>query len=95
MSNYTMHTTEMIELHRGIAWWADLLKDGIKIGSVENRGDGGADHVYIADKSDRAEWYQFVADKFEDDEEQATFDLQYQEEAMSVFGEDDLKGYAQ
>lgn len=95
MSDYTIQTTEMIQIHRGVAWCADLLRGGIKIGTIENRGDGGADHVYIEDKSARAEWYQFVADKFEDDEEEATFYLVCQEDAMSVFGEDDLKGATQ
>ena len=85
--NYTMHTTDMMETRSGIAWVADLLRDGIKIGGVENQGDGGADYVFFTVKTERADWRLFVAEKHEDDEEKATEWLLFQEEATSMFAD--------
>lgn len=73
---YRMKTTAIMEHSRGIAWTADLLREGVKIGTVEQRGDGGADWVYITDRQDRTRWEADVAAAFpEDGEEGATWYL--------------------
>ena len=40
-------TIKYLETSRGIAFTAELLEDGKKVGVVENRGDGGATFFFI------------------------------------------------
>jgi hypothetical protein len=45
---YSIRTTFVKEHSRGIFWTADILNsDGVKIGSIEQLGDGGADQAFI------------------------------------------------
>lgn len=78
--DYTMRTTAVMEHSRGIAWTADLLRNGAKVGTIEQHGDGGADRVDIYDRAYRMEWNAAVAAAFAGDEEAATFWLLVQEE---------------
>jgi hypothetical protein len=48
MSTYEMRTTALMEHSGGIAWTADLLADGVKVGTIEQDGRGGADQVWIS-----------------------------------------------
>lgn len=78
---YTMKTTSIMEHSRGVAWVADLLREGRKIGTVEQRGDGGADWIYITDVQDRVRWGEDVAAAFIDEgEEGATSYLMFSED---------------
>ena len=72
---YKMHTTSQMETRNGIAWTADLNFDGKKIGDIENSGNGGCDTVFIADNTERANWNKFVANRFDNNEETATYQL--------------------
>lgn len=82
-----MRTTAMMETYRGIAWTADLFLDSNKVGMVENYGDGGCDIVRFDNVADRKAWMTYVNESFDGDEEAATSDLLFQEDAISVFGE--------
>lgn len=83
LKDYTMRTRHMVEIHTGIVWTAGLYLDGRKIGTIENRGDGGADFVFITDKGERAQWRDFVAQQHEGDEEKATEWLMFQEYSLT------------
>ena len=85
---YELQTTAMMETWQGIAWTADLILDGEKVGMVENRGDGGCDIVRFDNTIGRKAWMAYVNERFEGDEELATADLLFQEDAMSMFGDD-------
>jgi hypothetical protein len=65
-------TIKYLETSRGVAFTADLLLDGVKVGSIENTGQGGATFPRIdggwggvtmkrleeaAKPSDGVEWY--------------------------------------
>lgn len=62
MPEYSMKTTGTLEHSGGIAWTADLLADGTKIGTIEQDGRGGADRVWIADPGHRDAWKTHCAD---------------------------------
>lgn len=53
---YTLTVTDEVELHNGIAWTADLFRDGVRIGTVEDAGNGGAPGVYFDTADERAAW---------------------------------------
>lgn len=80
---FTMRTTAIMEHSRGIAWTADLLAGGSKVGTIEQAGDGGADRVYINGAGHNALWKAAVSASFAGDEEAATFYLLVQEEDFS------------
>lgn len=77
---YTMKTTQVLEHSRGIAWTADLLCDGTKIGVIEQEGNGGADYVLIGDPANAAIWRSNVERAFNGQEEHATYWLLTEEE---------------
>ena len=84
---YTMHTTAMMEHSHGIAWTADLYCGTVKVGIVEQMGDGGCDRVLLNNIGYRTHWKAAVASAFGGDEEAATYWLLLQEEAHSMFGD--------
>lgn len=57
---YSLKTTNMMEMHDGVAWTAVLLKDGAPIGTVEDHGYGGAPCVYLKDTDEYKEWCTFL-----------------------------------
>lgn len=71
-SRYALNTTAVMEHSHGVAWTADLLIDGRKIGTVEQLGNGGADMVHILDQGDRDAWATHCADT-PGGEEEATY----------------------
>lgn len=73
--NYYIRTTAVMEHSRGIAWVADLYLGLVKIGTVEQAGDGSADRVYFDAPAYRTVWNLAVQSAFDGDEEQATFYL--------------------
>jgi hypothetical protein len=73
--NYYIKTTAVMEHSRGIAWVADLYCGTVKIGTVEQAGDGGADRVYFDQPAHRTVWDLAVRNAFGADEEQATYYL--------------------
>jgi hypothetical protein len=73
MTTYKMQTTDCMEHSNGIAWTADLLADGVKIGIIEQDGHGGADRVYITDPANIKAWREFCATH--GGEEQTTYML--------------------
>lgn len=77
--NYYIKTTGIMEHSRGIAWVADLYMGIVKIGTVEQAGDGGADRVYFTETAYRAVWKAAVASAFGGDQEAATYYLLVQE----------------
>jgi hypothetical protein len=60
---YTMQTTKIFETTRGIYWKAHLLREGVKVGIIEQEGRGGADRVIIDDPEERAAWQQHCKTK--------------------------------
>ena len=78
--DYTMRTTAVMEHSRGIAWTADLLRNGATVGTIEQHGDGGPDRVYADRGLARADWNAAVTAAFAGDEEAATYWLLVQEE---------------
>jgi hypothetical protein len=85
--NYEMRTTAMMETYRGIAWTADLILNDVKVGMIENYGDGGCDIVRFDKPIARKAWMAYVNERFDSNEELATAHLLFQEDAMSMFGE--------
>jgi hypothetical protein len=83
---YHIVTEKMMEHSKGIAWTASLYREGLKIGSVEQEGNGGADSVIIESAADRATWTVDVQEAFDGDEEQASFYLLIQEEERLTKG---------
>lgn len=80
---YEMKTTNIMEHSHGIAWTANLLREGTVIGIIEQMGDGGADRVFVTEKDDRAKWESDVAKAFPGlTEEAATYYLLYQEDEV-------------
>lgn len=79
---YTMHTTAVMEHSRGVAWVADLYLRDVKIGVIEQAGDGSADRVTFLVRAYQIVWDAAVAEAFAGDEESATFWLLCQEEEM-------------
>ena len=61
---YSITTTAMMEHSSGVAWIADLFRNGRKVGTVENRGDGGGDIVRIDAKADRLMWNIAITEAF-------------------------------
>lgn len=59
MSQYTMQTTKIVELRDGVYWEANLLFNGNKIGTILQKGSGGADRITIDDKEQRKAWGDF------------------------------------
>lgn len=78
---YQMRTTNMMEHSKGIAWTAELLREGKQVGTITQAGEGGADDVRIFKEADRSQWYEDVSKAFSSDEENATWWLLEQEEA--------------
>lgn len=58
---YSMTITNQIEFRGGVAWTADLFRNGIRVGSVEDRGDGGAVIVDFYVPEERKQWNAVVA----------------------------------
>lgn len=77
--NYHINTTAVMEHSRGIAWTADLYLGTVKVGTVEQAGDGGADRVYFTETAYRTVWKLAVTAAFGGDEERATYWLLVQE----------------
>jgi hypothetical protein len=73
MTTYEMQTTACMEHSQGIAWTANLLADGVKIGTIEQDGHGGADRVYITDPANMKPWREFC--DIHGGEEQTTYML--------------------
>lgn len=79
---YTMRTTAVMEHSRGVAWVADLYLRDVKIGVIEQAGDGSADRVTFLVRDSQIVWDAAVAEAFAGCEESATFWLLCQEEDM-------------
>lgn len=75
--DFTMRTTSVMEHSRGIAWTADLFLGPVRIGTVEQMGEGGADVVRIPEAGHRTVWNLACAAAFPNPnlsaEEDATF----------------------
>lgn len=81
--NYCMRTTAVMEHSRGIAWTADLYARDVKIGTIEQDGNGGCDRVYFTETAYRTLWTLAVQAAFGGNEEDATYWLLCQEEDQS------------
>ena len=77
---YEIRTTGMLEHSSGIAWTAELFREGVKIGTVEQEGHGGADRVFISDLNQMGIWRMYVDAAFAKNEEAATFWLMCKED---------------
>jgi len=78
---YTMRTISVMEHSHGIAWTAALLRNGRRVGLIEQMGDGGADRVIIQADDWRRHWEESIVASFPDDgEEGACFYLLCTEE---------------
>lgn len=75
---YTMQTTKQHEHQRGIYWFANLLCNGVVIGTIEQMGNGGADRVEIFDNDNKVSWMAHCANV--GGQEQATYALLVAEE---------------
>lgn len=79
---WSMRTTNMMEHGHGIAWVADLLLDGVKVGTIEQGGRGGADEVWVESEY-REAWRSHVAG-IDGGEEEATFALMCAEDEAGL-----------
>lgn len=77
--NYRMQTTAIMEHSRGIAWVADLYLRDVKVGVIEQQGDGAADRVTFTERAYGLLWNLAVTSAFAGDEEAATYYLLVQE----------------
>jgi hypothetical protein len=80
--NWTMKTHKIMEHSRGIYWLAHLMLDGVKVGTVEQMGRGGADEVHIMDKDVMRLWCDHC--KRAGGEEEATYALLLHEEGVEA-----------
>jgi hypothetical protein len=85
---YTMQTIDTMLHSNGCAWTAILRKHGLRVGTIEQDGRGGADVVHMPSPGARREWQADVAAAFDGNEEDACYWLLLQEEAQSMFGSD-------
>lgn len=76
-STYSLGICHQIELSGGVAWERDIFKNGIKVGSVENQGDGGCNNYYFAKREDQSHFDAVANDAYlgrgEIDEREDTF----------------------
>lgn len=80
--DYRIRTTQVMEHSRGVAWVADLMCGDVKIGTVEQEGNGGADRVYLSNSAYEMIWKLAVRAAFADDEEAATYYMLCAEEGI-------------
>lgn len=85
---YSLKTTNMMEMHDGVAWTGVLLKNGAPIGTVEDHGYGGAPCVYLKDADEYKEWNTFLKTAYSEkrtlsEEEYFVAFLTYQEDKAS------------
>ena len=52
-SAYSLGKCHEVEMSNGVAWERSIFKNGIKVGSVENRGDGGCHHYTFNTREDQ------------------------------------------
>jgi hypothetical protein len=79
---YRMKTTAVLEHSRGIAWTADLYCGTVKVGTVEQAGNGGCDIVRLDNPAYALHWRCAVGAAFAGDEEGATYWLLCEEEGQ-------------
>ena len=56
VSSFRVRVKEHMETHDGISWIADIYRLGRKVGTAENKGDGGANYYYFDRREDRSDW---------------------------------------
>lgn len=61
VNSYTLSITAQMNTYNGVAWTGDLSRDGVVIGTVEDRGDGGAPLVFITDPNESTAWTALLA----------------------------------
>ena len=59
-SAYSLGKCHEVEMSDGVAWERAIFKNGVKVGSVENRGDGGCHNYTFNTRADR-EHFEAVA----------------------------------
>jgi hypothetical protein len=56
---YELKNIKTLNTHEGTAWTASVYKDGKRIGTAEDRGDGGSSWLYLENRADEdalVEW---------------------------------------
>jgi hypothetical protein len=61
---YSVTITGQIETSRGITWTADLHRNNVTIGTIEDAGDGGAPTVTINDTAEKTLWDTTIRDSY-------------------------------
>lgn len=69
-ATYRVAKLQQHETHNGVAFVADILRDGTKVGSVEQEGRGGCNLYFFTDPAERAAFRaaaeaKYGADEFE------------------------------
>lgn len=67
---YELRITNQIEFRGGVAWTADLLRNGVRVGAVEDRGDGGAVVVDFYTPEERKQWNLVVSAAYPESSEE-------------------------
>ena len=57
---YTVAKYKALETHNGVAYTADIVKDGRKVGSVEQEGRGGCNRYWFDDAAERVAFVEFA-----------------------------------
>ena len=83
-ANFDMHTTRIVELRHGVYWEADLLMDGVVIGTIIQHGNGGADQVLIANRDNSEAWDDYCASN--GGQERALYDMLVRECQLTTEG---------
>lgn len=62
---YELKNIKTLNTSDGVAWTATVYKDGKRIGTAEDRGDGGSARLYVSDRAEEVslvEWAREEAD---------------------------------
>jgi len=59
---YELKNIKTLNTHDGVAWTASVYRDGKRIGTAEDRGDGGSSWLYLDNRADEADLVAWCAE---------------------------------
>jgi hypothetical protein len=59
---YELKNIKTLNTHDGVAWTASVYRDGKRIGTAEDRGDGGSTWLYLDNRADEADLVAWCAE---------------------------------
>jgi hypothetical protein len=88
-TDFRIENIEEFETSGGIEWTASMLRNGVVVGEVENRGDGGCNLYHFNNREDRQTWEShatlaYLGRSTGDDEDSLCTFLDYLQPAQST-----------